>query len=237
MEKNRLLLNQKKYLSFSNYKKIINSSKRNPKELKLLLITNSPSINIIFNNNKHKYLNRNNSNNSNNVPNLLHPNNSNKLCSNNKSVKLFSINKIIPKINLSKIPNLKNENKIIKYKIKKNIEDKIEHGNEILLDNLYQKFRNKRLEDKKIFNKTNFRYSMNCSARAKNSQLNLVENKKENNEECIKILQSSNAFISSRKINKELFGNGIYKIIKEHKGRKKCKFIIIGKLKTEPNFN
>lgn len=234
MEKNRLLLNQKKYLSFSNYKKIINSSKRNPIELKLLLSTNCPSINIILNNNNHKYLKRNNSN---NVPNLLHPNNSNKLFSNNKSVKLFSINKIIPKINLSKNPYLKNDNKLIKYKIKKIINDKIEQGNEVLLNNLCQKFRNKRLEGTKNYNKTNFRHSMNCSARAKNDQLSLIENKKENNEECIKILQSSNAFISSRKINKELFGNEIYKIIKEHKGRKKCKFKIIGTLKTEPNFN
>ena len=49
--------------------------------------------------------------------------------------------------------------------------------------------------------------------------------------------KSTKAFISSRKLNKELFGNAIYKIIKEHKGRKKCKFKIIGKLKTEPNYN
>ena len=49
MEKNRLLLNHKKYLSFSNYKNLLYHSKKTQNENKLKLYINMPPINLIFN--------------------------------------------------------------------------------------------------------------------------------------------------------------------------------------------
>ena len=228
MEKNRLLLNQKKYVSFSNYKNLINPSNNNQNELKIFLSTNYRSLHLNFQNKNPK--NKIN-NNLNNVPSLLNHTNSNKLF-NNKSVKLFSLNKLMAQLNKSKKNViLRNDNKVLRLKLKQNIDDKIRYSN----DNLNKSY--KRYINSKIEGIKKYRYSLNCSARIKNENIIDMENNKENNEKFNENLKSSKAFISCRKLNKELFGSAIYKIIKEHKGRKKCKFKIIGKLKTEPNFN
>ena len=63
------------------------------------------------------------------------------------------------------------------------------------------------------------------------------ENRKELSDKYIKIIKSQNKLISTRKINKESFGKGIFKIIKEQRGKRKFKYKIIGTLKTEPNYN
>lgn len=76
MEKNRLLLNQNKYVSFSNYKNLINPSNNNQNELKLFLSNNYRSLHINFNNKNPK--NKIN-NNLNNAPSLLNHTKSNKL--------------------------------------------------------------------------------------------------------------------------------------------------------------
>jgi hypothetical protein len=228
MEKNRLLLNQKKYVSFSNYKNLISASNNNQNELKIFLSTNYRSLHLNFQNKNPK--NKIN-NNLNNVPSLLNHTNSNKLF-NNKSVKLFSLNKLMAQLNKSKKNViLRNDNKVLRLKLKQNINDKIRYSN----DNLNKSY--KRYINNKIEGIKKYRYSLNCSARIKNENIIDMENNKENNEKFNENLKSSKAFISSRKLNKELFGSAIYKIIKEHKGRKKCKFKIIGKLKTEPNYN
>ena len=219
MEKNRLLLKQKKYVSFSNYKNLISASNNNQNELKIFLSTNYRSLHLNFQNKNPK--NKIN-NNLKNIPSLLNHTNSNKLF-NNKSVKLFSLNNIMTQLNKTKKNViLRNDNKVLK--LKQNIDDKIRYSN----DNLNKSY--KRYINNKIEGIKKYRYSLNCSARIKNEN-------KENNEKFNENLKSSKAFISSRKLNKELFGSAIYKIIKEHKGRKKCKFKIIGKLKTEPNYN
>ena len=228
MEKNRLLLNQKKYVSFSNYKNLISASNNNQNELKIFLSNNYRSLHLNFQNKNPK--NKIN-NNLNNVPSLLNHTNSNKLF-NNKSVKLFSLNKLMAQLNKSKKNViLRNDNKVLRLKLKQNIDDKIRYSN----DNLNKSY--KRYINSKIEGIKKYRYSLNCSARIKNENIIDMENNKENNEKFNENLKSSKPFISCRKLNKELFGSAIYKIIKEHKGRKKCKFKIIGKLKTEPNYN
>ena len=230
MEKNRLLLNQKKYVSFANYKNLIHPSNNYQKEIKIFLSTNYPSLHINIHNKNPKNTNNNNIN---NVPALLNHTNSNKIFS-NKSVKLLSIQKILTKINKSKKNIIiRNDNALFKIKLKQNINDKSEQNNENV-NKSCKKYFNKRIESIK-----KFRYSMNCSARNKNEKINSVIEINKNNriEKYETMNKSSKAFISSRKLNKELFGNAIYKIIKEHKGRQKYKFKIIGKLKTEPNFN
>ena len=126
---------------------------------------------------------------------------------------------------------LRNDNKVLRLKSRQNIDDNIRYSNDNL-NKSYKSYINKRIESIK-----KSRYSLNCSARYKNENINDMENNKENNEKFNENLKSSKAFISCRKLNKELFGSAIYKIIKEQKGRKKCKFKIIGKLKTEPNYN
>ena len=238
MKKNRLLLNQEKFLSFSNYKKVINYSKESKNNYKLFLSANPPSSNLILNKKSFKNIIPNNNN---NVPILINRNNSNKICTNSKSLKIFPLNQKIPKINISKIFDSNKDKKLntqyFKYIIKKRKDENDQNNDNIARENNFnKKYTNKRFNNcyKNIFNKTNFRYSMNCSTREK---IYDCENKNwEKNEEFIKILKSQNKCISSRKLNKECFGNGIYKIINERKGRK-FKFKIIGTLKTEPSCN
>ena len=236
MEKNRLLLNKKKFLSFSNYKNILKNSNKTKKDVKLFLSTNFASPTLIIKQKSFKKIVKNNINN--NVPILINGN-SNKLFTKNKSLKIFSLNKNIPKLNISKNIYSIEENKLntqyFKYVIKKRKDD----INAQINDNIFRernsnkKIINKRnrnfFKKRSIFNKTNFRYSMNCSEREK-----FYENENKKREEDGENYKSQNKCISSRKINKESFGNEIYKIIKERKG-KKFKFKIIGTLKTEPN--
>ena len=218
MKKNHLILNQKEFLSFTNYKKLNNQKKKFEGDFKVNIYPNSPLSNGKEQKNISKYLN--------NVHMLSRHNYFKYFCNNNKSLLFLSSKKIIPKIKLSnKIYNSLNE-KFANYQIIKNKETKTknEQPNEI--------FNNKKCL--KFFENIN-KYRLNCSVFNKNSNY-LNENKRDNDKESVKISQSQKNCISSRKINKEYFGNGIYKLIKERRGRKKIKFKIIGTLKTEPNF-
>ena len=77
MEKYHLLVDQKKYLSFSNYKNYINQQKKTRNERKLILETKSPpTLNFIFNKKNQKNITQNYIN---NVPKIVRLSNSNKI--------------------------------------------------------------------------------------------------------------------------------------------------------------
>ncbi len=238
MENNPVFLNHKKYLSFTNLNKINSHSKKTQKKYNVFLSTNLLLSNIIIN----KKIVKNLRLNANNSPILIKKNNSNKLLNNNKSLKIFPSYKKIAKINLSKNININTRNnflnKLFKYKIN-NQNSKNEKNNELCKDNFHYNYINKRFnhffENKKIFFKTNIGIRVDCSAL--DCYENIYLDKNEKNETGIKINKSSKQSISSRKLNKESFRKEIYNIIKENKGKKKYKFKIIGRLKTEPNFN
>ena len=230
MEKNRLLLNHKRYLSFLNYKNILKKNLNNPNDFKFIFDTNSPKSNLIMRNESIKKREQKNKN---NVPLLLHKN--------NKSVKFFSVKRIIQNINIKKEVQLKDEYKLNpKFininRIKKNNDEENKENY-----NNNNKFLNRRcnkyLDDKKFNRYNKFRYSMDCSARDIGSGLYLSENKKEANNDFNKIIKNNKVRLSSRKLNKNAFGKGIYKMIKGFKGKKNIKLKIIGALRTEPNYN
>ena len=243
MKKNLLLLNQKKYLSFLNYKKLINQSKKTENKFKLILSTESNSSNHNLKQNppnKLKIIN--------NDQILAHRNSSN-LFKESKSLKAFSLYKIIPSIKITKNIYLQKEiikeNRIVKYMNKKNKDIKTELIKELFKDNKCKKLINKRcvnfFEYKNIFNKNSLRCSMNCMNcyfhfHKRYESFCLAQNKREINDNNNKLLKSQNQCISSRKINKDSFVNGIHKILKEQRGKKKIKYKIIGALKTEPNY-
>ena len=240
MKKNLLLLNQKKYLTFINYKKLINQSKKTQNNFKLILSTdsNTPIQNLKQNSPKYEmYIN--------NDQILAHRNSSNNLFKESKSLKTFSLNKVMPSIKISKNifqNDIIKRNQLVKYINKKNKDIKTQLIKELFKDNKYKKYINKRypnyFENKNTFNKNNIRHSMNCyfHYHKRYESFCLGENKKEINNDNNNIIKSQNQCISSRKINKETFVNGIHKILKEQRGKKKIKYKIIGALKTEPNY-
>ena len=240
MKKNIILLNQKKYLTFINYKKYINQSKKSQNNFKLILSTdsNSPIQNLKQNSPKHEM-------HINNDQVLARRYSSHNLFKESKSLKTFSLNKVIPSIKISKNifqNDIITRNQFVKYINKKNKDIKNELIKELFKDNKYKKHTNKRrpncFENKNIFNKNNLRYSMNCyfHYHKRYESFCLGENKKEKNNDNNNIIKSQNQCISSRKINKDTFVIGIHKILKEQRGKKKIKYKIIGALKTEPNY-
>ena len=243
MEKNRLLLNHKKYLSFSNYKNLLYHSKKAQNESKLKLYINMPPINLIVQNNSQKNFVKKNSN---NATQLLNNRNS-KIFNNNLSEKVFVFNKLIHRIKQHKyyINDINNENKpnnkLIKFKFAKTKDKKIEQIKESFKDD-NKKHKNKGIDNFyknrniNIMNKTNFfyRYKLNNSVCGRCDSFYIVDNKEKSP---IKIIQQQNIVLSTRKINKDSFRNDVCEIIKEDKGRKKIKYKIIGRLKTEQNCN
>jgi hypothetical protein len=242
MEKNRLLLNHKKYLSFSNYKNLLYLSKKAQNESKLKLYINMAPINLIVQNNSQKNFVKKNSN---NATQLLNNRNS-KIFNNNLSEKVFVFNKLIHRIKQHKyyINDINNENKpnnkLIKFKFAKTKDKKIEQIKESFKDD-NKKYKNKVLdnccENKNIMNKTNFfyKYKLNNSVCGRCDSFYIVDNKEEKSP--IKLIEQQNIVLSTRKINKDSFRNDVCEIIKEDKGRKKIKYKIIGRLKTEQNCN
>ena len=95
MKKNIILLNQKKYLTFINYKKYINQSKKSQNNFKLILSTdsNSPIQNLKQNSPKHEM-------HINNDQVLARRYSSHNLFKESKSLKTFSLNKVIPSIKI-----------------------------------------------------------------------------------------------------------------------------------------
>ena len=187
MDKNRLLLNHKKYLSFSNYKSLLYHSKKAQNESKLKLCINMPQINLIVQNNSQKNFEKKNSN---NAPQLINNRNS-KIFSNNLSEKVFAINKLIHRVKQHKycINNINSEinphNKLIKYKFSKTKNKKIEQIKESFKDD-NKKHKNKIIdnccENKNIMNKTNFfyKYKLNNSVCGRCDSFYILDNKKEN---------------------------------------------------------
>ena len=242
MEKNRLLLNHKKYLSFSNYKNLLYHSKKTQNENKLKLYINMPPINLIVQNNSQKNFVKKNSG---NAPQLLNNRNS-KIFNSNLSEKVFALNKLIHRVKQHpcNITNINNENKpnnkLIKFKFAKTKDEKIEKIKESFKDD-NKKYKNKVTDNfcdnKNIMNKTNFfyKYKLNNSVCGRCDSFYIVDNKGENPP--VKIFNQQNIVLSTRKLNKESFRNDICEIIKEDKGRKKIKYKIIGRLKTEQNCN
>ena len=123
MKKNHLILNQKEFLSFTNYKKLINQKKKFEGNFNANICPNSPLSNAKEQKNINKYLN--------NVHLLSRHNYFKYFVNNNKSLLFLSTNKLIPKIKLSgKIYNSLNE-KFTNYQIIKNKETKNEQPNEL----------------------------------------------------------------------------------------------------------
>ena len=208
MEKNRLLLNHKKYLSFSNYKNLLYLSKKAQNESKLKLYINMPPINLIVQNNSQKNFVKKNSN---NATQLLNNRNS-KIFNNNLSEKVFVFNKLIHRIKQHKyyINDINNENKpnnkLIKFKFAKTKDKKIEQIKESFKDD-NKKYKNKVLdnccEKKNIMNKTNFfyKYKLNNSVCGKCDSFYIVDNKEEKSP--IKLIEQQNIVLSTRKIKEE----------------------------------
>ena len=241
MEKNRLLLNHKKYLSFSNYKNLLYHSKKAQNDSKLKYI-NKPPINLIVQHNSQKNFVKNNSNNTTQLPN----NRNSKIFNNKLSEKMFALNKLIHRVKQQEyyINDINNENKphnkLIKFKFAKTKDKRIEQIKESFKDNI-KKHKNKVIDNyygnKNIMNKTNYfyRYKLNNSVCGRCDSFYIVDNKEEKSP--VKLIQPQNIVLSTRKINKDSFRNEICEIIKEDNGRKKIKYKIIGRLKTEQNCN
>ena len=246
MEKHRLLIDQKKYLSFSNYKKYINQQKNTRNERKLILDINSPpSFNFIFKKKIQKNITQNYIN---NVPKIVRLSNSNKIFNKKIKEKIYTLYKINSNLNLQNniSTNIENKsiNKLFKFKNMKNKDVKFEENKEALEENNFKKYIDKKRDNyfesaKNMFNKTNyfFKYKLNSSTYNKPESFYNENNKKELNDDAIKIFKPQKLCVSTRKINKESFRNEIYKIINQDNGRQKIKFKIIGRLKTEYNYN
>ena len=230
MFKNRLLLNQKRFLSFSNYKKYIKQALNNDNPNK---IENSdkPIINIILFN----QIFRNENANTRNVS--LFRNKSNHIFNNN--IKLLSYKTTLSKINISENISLENSKKIIvnnnrliknKLNISKDYFDKM---NELLKKNSTRFHINKRFaqifKDKKNISNS---FNNNISNKAINRNDSFVP--LENNKlQTVKKRRSE--ILTSRKICKKLFNKDINGILVNKGGKKKLKYKIIGTLTTEPN--
>lgn len=234
MEKNRLLLNQKRLLSFSNYKNYINrrlSAVDNPT---LNINSNVPKINLILLNEFKKNQNIN----ARNVSMFRHK--SSKIFDNN--IRILSCRKNNIKINLSGNISIENQNlrmndkRFIKNKLNINrdyyqkINDLLKkncskfHINERFIRSVKEKNVDKFMYSGTIDDKTFYRYNdinhVNINNEDDNPKI-LTKKKSENN--------------TTRKLCKELFKKEINGIIVKRSGKAKLKYKIIGTLTTEPN--
>ena len=225
MRKNRLLLDQKRFLSFSNYKNYIKQSSNGNNNTRTLISSNAPSINLFLLNELKKSQNINIRNVS------IFRNNSNK-----NNIRLLVKNKNKSKMNLSGsfIPenqSIQRNNNVFKNINKENIE----LVNELLKKNNFQFHINQRSSqslDEKTFshNKFNFRNMVTEKTFYRNNNFTNTERYSENGiVKTINKTKSEN--INTRKLSKESFKSDIMKRI----GKKKVKYKIIGRLITEPN--
>ena len=229
MFKNRLLLNQKRFLSFSNDKNYIKQELKNDNPNKFEK-TDKPIINIILFN----QIFRNENANTRNVS--LFRNKSNHIFNNN--IKLLSYKKNLSKNYISENLSLENSKKIMmnnncliknKLNISKDYFDKI---NELLKKNSTRFHINKRFaqifKDKK--NSSNsFNNISNRTINRHDSLCNLENNKQKT------IIKRKSEILTTRKISKKLFNKDINGILVNKGGKKKLKYKIIGTLTTEPN--
>ena len=237
MQKNRLLLNQKRFLSFSNYKHYIKHSINDINKIKVIENTKISNNNLIL-------LNRFKKSHNENAFNVYFlRNKSNYLIENN--IRLFSFNKNKTNLNLSINNSSENNNS------KKNTNHRLFNDK----TNIYKEHFEKINELLKRKNSSRFCVSKKFSQIIEgNNNLDSIDTKKrttlyekifrllpsldlndKNENEILTKRKSEN--LSSRKINKELFSKHINGIIKSKNGRKKFKYKIIGTLITEPNQN
>lgn len=230
MFKNRLLLDQKRFLSFSNYKNYIKQALNNDNQNKFEK-ADKPIINIILFN----QIFRNENANTRNVS--LFRNKSNHIFNNN--IKLLSYKKNLSKINISENISLENckkimmnNNRLIKNKL--NIsKDYFDKMNELLKKNSTRFHINKRFAQ--IFkDKKNSSNSFNNNISNKTINRHNSFGPSENNKPQI-IKKRKSEILTTRKISKKLFNKDINGILVNKGGKKKLKYKIIGTLTTEPN--
>ena len=216
MKKNRLLLEQKRFLSFSNYRNIINDL-LNENNIKTIIINSRKSTISLDFFDKIK---------------------------NSEIIRLLSFNKIKSKLDVSNKFNFdigkSQRNNIHAYKSSLNINKfYLSHVNQLLKINnsifhSHKKFENifeknnksilQKFENKKIINKT---------ALLDFNSIERFDNKNFNNNPT-KLIKMKSENITSRKLSKELFRNDANGIVVKKKGKKKVKYKIIGTLTTEP---
>ena len=230
MFKNRFLLNQRRFLSFSNYKNYIKQALNieNPNRFEN---SEKPIINTILFNQIFRKENRNTRNVS------LFRNKSNHIFNNNINLLSYrnNLSKIIISDNLS-LGNYKkivmNKNHLIKNKL--NIsKDYLDKMNELLKKNSTRFHINKRIAQ--IFkDKKNICDSFNDNISNKEiNKYNSFGPLESNKMQTIKKRRSE--ILTTRKISKNLFNRNINGILVNKGGKKKLKYKIIGTLTTEPN--
>ena len=230
MFKNRFLLNQRRFLSFSNYKNYIKQALNieNPNRFEN---SEKPIINTILFNQIFRKENRNTRNVS------LFRNKSNHMFNNNINLLSYrnNLSKIIISDNLS-LGNYKkivmNKNHLIKNKL--NIsKDYFDKMNELLKKNSTRFHINKRIaqifkDQKNICDSFNDNIS-NKAINKYDSFGPLESNKMQT------IKKRRSEILTTRKISKNLFNRNINGILVNKGGKKKLKYKIIGTLTTEPN--
>ena len=227
MSTNRLLLNQKRFLSFSNYKNYIKQVLNNDNQNNCAN-SNKPLINpVLFN-----QIFRNENINTRNVS--LFRNRSNHKFNNN--IKLLSLKKNISKINISDNLSLKNHKNIMKnnnhlIKNKLNIsKDYLDKINE-LKKNSRRFHINKRFtqifrDKKNSFNSFNY---INNKTIYSHDSFCFLENSKPQT-----IIKKKSEILTTRKISKKSFRKDINGILVKNGGKNRLKYKIIGTLTTEP---
>lgn len=238
MNKNRLLLNQKRFLSFSNYKNYIKQTTNNNNNSRYFISSNKPIINLILSKeNKNNNINKK----SHNVS--IFRNKSNKLIDND--IRVLSLNKNKSKLDLSGYSLFENKTNRLSYNqqinnnpnINSNYLDRI---NELLKKNSTRFHINKRFtqnideKNKTINTKFNCRNNNSLIAYSRFVSFCHLENSKEN-EKPSSLIERKFVNKSNRKLSKELFKKEINGIYLKKSGNKKTKYKIIGTLTTEPN--
>ena len=233
MKKNRLLLDQKRFLSFSNYKNFIKHSLKGNNKAKIILNSNISTINFVLLNEIKKSQDVN----IRNVSFLR--NKDNKLFDNNIRLLAQCKNKSRMELSGSFIlenPKSQRNNKEINKNIK---EENFENINDILKQNSFQFHINKRLS-RSLFEKSNsYRNGTGYKTIIKQktySRYNIFNKlmKYKRNDKTKPIFKTKSEF-TKRKLSKDLFKDKINGIINKRSGKKKVKYKIIGTLTTEPN--
>ena len=231
MKKNRLLLEQKRFLSFSNYKNIINDLLSGNNNKRIIINSRESILNLtLFKEIKNSQINRNS-----NLP--IFRSKSNRLLNNN--IRLFPSDNNKLKINVSSNFNFDNGKSQRNYYNFKNALNYFSHINKLLKTNRFKidspkklertldnsvKINQKKIINKNIINEETFFDFINTER--------YVNNNDNNNKNTL--IKTKSEKITSRKLSKELFRNDINGIIVKRKGEKKVKYKIIGTLTTEP---
>ena len=236
MKKNRLLLEQKRFLSFSNYKNIIKYSFNANHNTRLIINSKEPTLNLKLINEIKKSQNIDNRN----VFNFS--NNSNKVFDNN--IRILSFNKSITKMNLSSncILDIDKNQRNYDYGVKNILNINKGTSNDINeLKNNFDKFHlNQRVvksfDTKNLTNrnKMNYKNIIKCKTSSIYNSFDSFENNEENRK-TKSIIKTKSANITTRKLCKESFKKNINEIILKKKGKRRFKYKIIGTLTTEPN--